>query len=183
VETARISLWPRRQPDGTLRLGFVETVKVDFVREALIGIAPLLAGSAMVVLIGYWRLAVESVGAAVVQGDVAATVAALVSSFQSADALVWLYLLFTISNSMMPSASDRRAWLPVGLVLLGTALVLYFVGVIPAVMQSVGEPIASAVQIVASAFTITIGVNLFIIPIIWLLEQVLVRVTGLKVNY
>jgi hypothetical protein len=63
------------------------------------------------------------------------------------------------------------------------ALVLYFVGAIPVVMASVGEPVAGGVRAIASAFTITIGVNLFIIPIIWLLEQTLVRVTGLKVNY
>ncbi len=183
VETARVSLWPRRQPDGTLRLGFVETAKVDPFREALIGIAPLTTGSLVVVLIGYSRLAVGPVGAAVVQGDVAATVGALVSSFKSADAFVWLYLVFAISNSMMPSASDRRAWLPVSLALLGAALVLYFVGAIPVVMASVGEPVAGGVRAIASAFTITIGVNLFIIPVIWLLEQALIKVTGLKVNY
>ncbi len=183
VETARFSLWPRRQPDGTLRLGFVETAKVDFLREALIGIAPLIAGSAVVVLIGYSRLAVGPLGDAVASGDIATMAQRLLNSLQSADAFIWLYLLFAVSNSMMPSASDRRAWLPVTVMLALIGVVLYYLGVAPLVGQSVGEPIAAGVRVIASAFSITIGVNLLIIPIIWLIEKLLVRLTGLKVNY
>jgi len=183
VETARVSLWPQRQPDGTLRLGYVETAKVDFVREALIGIAPLIAGSAVVVLIGYSRLAIGPLGEAVASGDVAAMWRGLVDSLRSADSFIWIYLLFAVSNSMMPSASDRRAWLPVTIMLLLIGLVLYYFGIAPLVAQSVGEPIAAGVRVIASAFSVTIGVNLLIIPLIWLIETLLVRVTGLKINY
>ena len=183
VETARFSLWPRRQPDGTLRLGFVETAKVDFVREALIGLAPLLAGSAVVALIGYSRLAVGPLGMAIATGNVAEVARKFLDSIFANDAFVWLYLLFTVSNSMMPSASDRRAWLPVTLWLLMIAVALYYAGVVPIAMQMVGEPLAAGVRVIASAFSITIGVNLIIIPLIWLIEKLIVRVTGLKVNY
>jgi hypothetical protein len=183
VETARFSLWPSRLPDGTLRLGFVETAKVDFLREALIGVAPLLAGSAVVVLIGYSRLAVGPLGEAIASGDVALMAQKFVESFQSADVWVWVYLLFAVSNSMMPSASDRRAWLPVtiGLALLGVTL--YYFGVAPLIAQGVGEPVAAGVRVIASAFSITIGVNLLLMPFIWLIEKLLIRLTGLKVNY
>jgi hypothetical protein len=183
VQTGRFSLWPRRQPDGTLRLGFVETVKIDFLREAMIGVAPLVAGSLVVVLIGYSRLGVGPLGAAIASGDVADISQKFIASLQTADALIWLYLLFVVSNSMMPSASDRRAWMPmvilVGLIGIG----LYYVGAVPVVMQSVGEPVAAGVRAVASAFSITIGVNLLIIPLIWGVEKLLVRLTGLQVNY
>lgn len=183
VQTARFSLWPRRQADGTLRLGFVETAKVDFVREALIGIAPLLAGSAVVVLIGYSRLAVGPLGNAVTSGDVAAMAQKLLASLRSADAFIWLYLVFAVSNSMMPSASDRRAWLPVTILLALIGLALYYFGVAPMVVQSAGESVAVGVRVVASAFSITIGVNLLIVPMIWLTEKLLARFTGLKINY
>lgn len=183
VETARFSLWPRRQPDGTLRLGFVETAKVDFVREALIGIAPLVAGSAAVVLIGYSRLAVGPLGAAAAAGDVAGMANGFLASVLSADSLIWLYFLFTISNSMMPSASDRRAWLPLTIVLVLVGVALYYAGAAPLLVESFGEPLAAGVRVVASAFSITIGVNLLIIPLVWLIEKLLVRVTGLQINY
>jgi len=60
---------------------------------------------------------------------------------------------------------------------------LYYAGVVPIAMQMVGEPLAAGVRVIASAFSITIGVNLIIIPLIWLIEKLIVRVTGLKVNY
>lgn len=183
VKTARISLWPRRLPDGTLRLGYVETAKVDVVREALIGVAPLVAGSAAVVLIGSSRLAVDALGAAIAAGDAAAIVRGAASSFRSADSLIWLYLIFAVSNSMMPSASDRRAWLPVSAMLILVGVALYYLGAAPLVLQSVGEPVASGVRVVASAFTITLGVDAIIMPLLWLAERGLVRLTGLRINY
>ena len=45
VRTGRFSLLPKMLPDGHLRLGFVETARVDVVRDALIGLAPLLSGA------------------------------------------------------------------------------------------------------------------------------------------
>jgi len=52
VPINRISLIPRRLGDGRVLMGFVETGKVGFTRDALVGAAPLLAGSIFVVLIG-----------------------------------------------------------------------------------------------------------------------------------
>ncbi|HQF71783.1 MAG TPA: hypothetical protein PLH39_10945, partial [Promineifilum sp.] len=47
VRTGGVSLLPRRQPDGTLQLGYVEYYRgrtLDPLRESLIGGAPLIAG-------------------------------------------------------------------------------------------------------------------------------------------
>ena len=48
VQTGRFSLIPQAQANGKLRLGYVETATGGFVRDALIGAAPLVAGSAFV---------------------------------------------------------------------------------------------------------------------------------------
>ncbi len=183
VRTARMSLFPRRQHDGTLRLGFVETERVDFLREALIGGAPLIAGTAAVVAIGWWRLAVGSLGAALAAGDAAGIARGFANSLTSADSLIWLYFIFTISNSMMPSGSDRRAWVSVTTALIIVAVALYYAGAAPLVLQSVGEPLAAGVRVMASAFSITIGVDLLMLPLIWLIEKGIVRVTGVQINY
>jgi hypothetical protein len=183
VQTARFSLAPKRQANGVLRLGYVETAKVDFIREALIGIAPLVTGSILVVLIGYSRLGVGPLGEAIAKGNFDAMIQGVAATFKSADALIWLYLIFTVSNSMMPSASDRRAWLPVTVMLILIGIALYYVGAGPLVLRGVGEPLAAGVRVIASAFSITIGVNVSIIPLVWLIEKGLIRVTGMKVNY
>lgn len=183
AKTARVSLWPRRQPDGTLRLGFVETEKVDFVREALIGLAPLIAGSTAVVLISFSRLGVGPVGEAIANGEAADIARGLAASLRAADSLIWLYFIFTISNSMIPSESDRRAWLPVLVLLAVIGLALYYAGFAPLVLASVGEPLAAGVRVIASACSITVGVNVLAVPLIWLLEKGIVQVTGMQVNY
>src|SRR6266849_3790828 len=69
VRAGRVSVVPERLPDGTLRLGYVETEHVDALREALIGAAPLLAGAAVIIFVGYSRLGVEPLGAALGRGD------------------------------------------------------------------------------------------------------------------
>jgi hypothetical protein len=50
-------------------------------------------------------------------------------------------------------------------------------------LRGVGEPLAAGVRVIASAFSITIGVNVLIIPVVWLIEKGLIRLTGMKVNY
>src|SRR5580765_3063079 len=69
VRAGRFSVVPERLPDGTLRLGYVETEHVDPLREALIGAAPLLAGAAVIIFVGYSRLGVEPLAEALGRGD------------------------------------------------------------------------------------------------------------------
>src|SRR5512139_1304314 len=51
VKTANLTLIPRRQPNGHVRLGSVQVERVDAVRSSLIGVAPLLVGSVAILLI------------------------------------------------------------------------------------------------------------------------------------
>ena len=62
VRTGRFSVLPKVQPGGQLQLGFVETDKADFVRDALIGMAPLLSGGAAIAYLGIYRLGLASIG-------------------------------------------------------------------------------------------------------------------------
>ena len=45
VQTANLTMVPRRQADGHVRLGSVQVERVDVIRGSLIGLAPLLVGS------------------------------------------------------------------------------------------------------------------------------------------
>jgi hypothetical protein len=183
VRAGRVSVVPARLPDGTLRLGYVETEHVDPLREALIGAAPLVAGAAAIIFVGYSRLGVQPFGEALARGD-------LLGIFQAAQSMtglpnfwLWLYLIFTISNSMLPSASDRRAWWPVLATLAVFTAVLVAFGLGPALLQTLGDPFDTATRALAAAFSITVGLNLVLAAPIWLLELSLIRLTGLKVEY
>jgi hypothetical protein len=183
VRAGRVSVVPERLPDGTLRLGYVETEHVDALREALIGAAPLLAGAAVIIFVGYSRLGVEPVGAALARGDLLSMTRAARDMTGLPNFWLWLYLIFTVSNSMLPSASDRRAWWPVLTTLVVFTVLLFAFGLGPMLLQTLGDPFDVATRALAAAFTITVGLNVALAPLIWLLELALIRVTGLKVEY
>jgi hypothetical protein len=183
VRTGRFSLLPERLPDGTLRLGFVETEKTDLLREALIGAAPLMAGCGVVLAISFWPLQLGPVGEALSVGDGAGAAQNLLASLTARDAWLWLYVLFTVSNSMLPSASDRRAWLPMLAAAVVLAGILVYFGFGALVVNAVSGPVESSVRALATAFTVTVALNIGCVPILWLVERGLSKLTGLRVEY
>jgi hypothetical protein len=183
ARTGRFSVVPERLPDGTLRLGYVETEHTDLVREALIGVAPLLAGSTIVMAVSYGLLGVGPLGDALARGDLGAALQHLQIVLTAPDAWLWIYLVFTVSNSMLPSASDRRAWLPL-LAFVGILLAaLLYAGFDALVFDLFTGPVDAAVRSLAAAFTITVALDVIFVPFIWLIEQGMMRLTGLKVDY
>lgn len=183
ARTGRFSVIPERLPDGTLRLGFVETERTDFFREALIGAAPLIAGSAAVLGIGYGLLGLEPAGQALAAGDLGGVAQNLLAVTAAPDAWIWLYVLFAVSNSMLPSASDRRAWLPLlafGLLLAG---LLVYAGLGALVADFVAGPVETAIRGLAAAVTISVALDLCVVPVLWLVETGLMRLTGMRVEY
>jgi hypothetical protein len=126
VRTGQLSLLPRAMPNGKLRLGYVETARTDILRDALIGAAPLVAGGLFVTNAGLNRMGLEPVFAAIQGLQVSEVWAALKQSSTQNDFWLWFYLTFTVSSTMLPSASDRRAWPSIAIVLgvlFGVALV------------------------------------------------------------
>ncbi len=173
VRTVGFSIWPESMPDGTLRLGYVQTEKVGFIRESLIGIAPLVFGVIFIQLIAYTRLAAGELGVALTTGNVVTFLTTFRAEISTQDLYLWLYLLFAISNTMMPSAADRRAW-PLLIVALFALLIgLYFLGVGPWIVDNVGVYVDAGVRVVAAAFTITIVLDLIFMLPLFLIEQVL----------
>ena len=129
VRTGGFSLLPKPLGDGRLQLGFVETSQADIFRDALIGVAPLLAGGAFVIFAGINRLELHQIWNSMAVKNLQELWAGILRLGQRPDFWIWFYLTFAVSSTMLPSASDRKAWLPlavigvtlVGLILLGGA--------------------------------------------------------------
>jgi len=113
VPTGRLSLLPRFLPDGKVQLGFVETAPSDIFRDALIGAAPLITGGILVAYLGATRLGMLPLFEAIRTYNTDLFWAYLITLPELPDFWLWFYLTFTISTTMFPSESDRRAWLPV----------------------------------------------------------------------
>ncbi len=170
---ARVT-FPRFGPVRTGRsrrvsLGSVRVGSVDPVRASLIGVAPLLGGSAVILLIGNLVLGVGELAEAMAGQGLVGFLDGLGRMVQVADFWVWLYLIFSISNAMLPSDSDMVIVRPV-LIFLGiiAALMLLVTG-IPEIPPSVVDGVNAVAGYLASAFALTLAVDLVFLAVIGLL--------------
>jgi hypothetical protein len=160
VRTRRFSLIPQVTMNARLRLGYVETAQTDVFRDTLIGAAPLLVGGAAVAALGINQLGIGPLFDLAAAGNWDQVWAALAALPNHPDFWLWFYLAFTISSMMMPSPSDRRAWLPVVLVLaflVGLALVA---GAGAWMAQTLGPGLESVVHTLATIFGISLVLHL-----------------------
>lgn len=177
VRVGKLSLGPvHKGRSSRVSLGSVRVGKVDPVRASLIGLAPLLGATAVILLIGNQVLDVKTLAAALAGGDLAAIQDRLAALVRVPDFWLWLYLIFAISNAMLPSESDMSAVRPV-LIFLGlAAAIILVVGGLPAVPVGVVEAVGSVVGYLVSAFGLTLAADavfmLLIALLLWLVRRV-----------
>ncbi len=182
VRTGRFSLLPRPLEDGRLQLGYVETAKADLLRDALIGLAPLLSGGLFVAYAGIAHLELPLIWENAISGGGRTLTDALKLLFDRSDFWLWFYLIVSVSSTMMPSRSDRRAWLPVVLVvvfLLGLGLL---VGAGPWLMLHVAKSLNTVLRAIALVFAISLGVHFVLVLPFFFLARILERMTGFRVT-
>jgi hypothetical protein len=181
VKTGRFSLIPKKVGDGKLQLGYVETATTDFVRDALIGAAPLLAGGLFVGFIGVIRLDLNTLWENMINQQASSFHLAFKSISEQPDFWLWFYLVFTVSSTMMPSSSDRRAWLPLITVILIISGFVLLTGAGPLVFSKIGSMIQSAMDAIMVVFGITIFIHILLLPPAWLIRKLLSRISGYQV--
>ncbi len=160
---------------GRMVLGYVRMQRTDPVRHSIIGVAPLVAGSAVVAVVAsqVFALPVPTLTQSGMAG-LRQLLDALPLVFEVADVWLYLYLLFAVANAMLPSHSDRDAWGTVALfaVVIGV-LVLFFVGVpdLPSNLSAVG---LDGLSWLTFAFILTAlldtAVVVVLLPVNWLLR-------------
>lgn len=178
ARVGRISILPARS-EGRIQLGFVPVEATGPVRTALIGLAPLVTGCLALLLIGARGLRLGAMSAALAAGDWAGALAGLDEAIHAPDAGVWAYLCFAISNTMLPSRSDMRAWPIIVVFLALVAGVVFLLGLGP----SLAAPLSDALRWLAIACGLTFLVDLPFAGLIFGAEKVLERVKGMKVEY
>ncbi len=179
VRTGRLSLGPRDTGNGAVRFGSLEYMRPDPLRESLIGLAPMLAGSAAVLLLARWRFGLApDMGA-----DPRTWLYALWRINEAQDAWVWIYVIVAVANAMLPSPADRRGWRPVA-IYLGIPVVLLAVsGVLAHLPVSLIDGAASLVTHLAFSFTLTIAFDLVIGAALWAVEWTLGLLLNRRVVY
>lgn len=181
VRTGRLSFVPRLLNDGTLRMGYVETQPADWFSEALIGAAPLLSGGLFVAYAGLYRLGLLEVWSAWRSAPSWAILGQVVLLTRQADFWLWLYLTVVVSSTMLPSASDRRAWLPlalVGALLLG---VVFLAGAGPWLTAHLAPLVGRGLQALSVVFAISLLVHAVLLVPLTLMRRLLAWGLGVEV--
>jgi hypothetical protein len=152
-----------------IEMGAVRIGATDPFRESLIGFAPLLTGTCAVLYVASRRLGVE-----ILSPPVISELPARVTQYLSArDAGVWIYLIFAISNAMLPSGSDRRPWGSLLLYAGVIALLFYFVGGVTRVPEEMVGLGLALVRYLSWAFGLTLVVDLLVMLMLLLVEGVI----------
>jgi hypothetical protein len=181
VNTGKISILPRKLDNGKIRLGYVETESTDFLRDALIGMAPLLTGGIFITLVGVYQLGLQTLWSSIIQGHVTASIQIIKSATIKPDFWLWFYLIFTVSSTMMPSAADRRAWIPLLLCVLGLLGLILLAGIGPWLMTHLELALIAAINAINLIFGITIVTHIIILPPTWLVRKLISRIKHLQV--
>lgn len=178
VRVGPISIGPERKRGREMRFGSVQIGRADPVRESLIGLAPLLSGTALVLLLARWGFGLLPSP----QLNPAGWPDRLLACLRAPDAWLWVYLIFAIANAMLPSASDRRPW---------RTFALYLALVLALACALIGIPrltawLAGGLRLLshlAYAFSLTVAVDLAALLPLLLLEWVVGHLTGRRVQY
>lgn len=186
VRTGSFSVLPKTGADGTIQLGYVEYYKssrVGPIRESLIGSAPLVTGTIAVLLMAIHVFDLPALATSIQSENIDALVDSLAILFSTGDFLIWLYLIFAISNAMMPSSSDRRAWPAFALIMIASAIFLYFLGLMDVFVETIIGPAAIVFGYLGLAYSLAIGVDLFFMFCIWVVEWIISRIKGVDLVY
>ena len=181
VRTGKFSIFPRSLPDGRLQLGYVETAKSDMLRDSLIGAAPLIVGTLFVAYVAIYHLQLRLLWDAFRNGQFDLFWLGVRTLPQTPDFYLWFYLVFTVSSTMMPSESDRHAWLEllISIAVLFSITLLFGAG--PWMLSNVAPRLSTFLSSVAGIFGLSVFVHILLILPTALVHKLVARATGLDV--
>jgi len=164
----------RKRQGGSVSLGSVEIAPADPFRSSLIGLAPLIVGTIVVLLIGNQVFDLRPFAV----NDADRLWIELQSIYQTPDFWIWVYLVFAVSNAMLPSAADRHAW-RTALIYVGILVVfVYLTGLVGfltagSFVRTASSWVRNMMDQRAWGFGITVAVDLIIAAILFVTEQAL----------
>ena len=182
VPTGRFSIFPRPLPDGRLLLGYVEVAHTDIVRDSLIGAAPLVAGTLFVAYVSVYQLDMRILWDTLRNGQWNLFWMGVNALPHVRDFALWFYLTFAVSSTMMPSESDRHAWLELVISVGVLFAIALLVGAGPWMLDNVAPLLSGFLASVAVIFGLSSVVHVVLVLPTALVHKLLARATGVDVR-
>jgi hypothetical protein len=181
VRTGKFSIFPKSLPDGRLQLGYVETVRSDLVRDSLIGAAPLIVGTLFVAYVAIYHLQMRVLWDAFRNGQFDLFWLGMRTLPRVQDFYLWFYLAFAVSSTMMPSESDRHAWLELVISVGVLVAIALLVGAGPWMLSNLAPRLSNFLSSVAVIFGLSAFVHILLILPTALVHKLLAHATGVDV--
>ncbi len=171
MKVGKFSMGPRKRRNA-IELGSVTVSSGGAVRDSLVGLAPFLFGTAVLLLVSYQVFDVDALGRRLAAEGWQGMLAILDRIWLVPDFWVWAYVIFVVSNAMTPSPADRQPWLVAG-IYVGIALVaVWLLGGLPILAEALRPQVIGALQGLTLGFLFTAAVNLVMAAVLWLTEMV-----------
>jgi hypothetical protein len=177
LRTGKFRVWPERRR-GYIGLGSVQVSSGGVVIDNLVGMAPLIAGTLLIAVIGVGVFDTVSLADALQRGRLGTVLRSVADALQTSDGVLWTYLLFNLGNVMMPSASDRHQLAPLLLYML-LAGVIYLILDLPLDWLAAGlANLLTPIEVITSALIFVIALDLIAVAILFLTSNVLGSLRG-----
>ncbi len=180
IRAERAIQWPEKQEIAELRLTFIKIGKnTSPLKLALITLAPLIAGIIAIWFIANNVIPINEFLTRISTGNLADVTGGIGFLTSTPDFWLWIYLAFTISNTMMPNLKDLRGLRIIFVVIVAISIGFFALGVGNEIVVTVlAGPIADALYALASTLTIIIAVDILVTAILGTIEAVIERITG-----
>jgi len=173
VGKVTLGLRPRGK---SVELGSVTVSSGGALRDSLVGLAPLLSGSVVLLVLGSQVFGVAALGDAWAHGGWSGVLQHADDLSSVPDFWLWAYVVFVVSNAMTPSPADRRPWLIAGLYLaLALGLAYLLVG-LPVLPDALSAKVSGALQLLTLSFLFTLIVDFLAAVVLLLLEVLIIQV-------
>ena len=182
VPTGHFSILPNPLPDGRLQLGYVETAQTDIVRDSLIGAAPLIIGTFFVAYVSIYQLEMRVLWEVLRDGKLNLFWMGIRALPNAQDFYLWFYLTFVVSSTMMPSESDRHAWLELVISVGVLFAIALLIGAGPWMLDNVAPLISNFLSSVAVIFGLSSAVHILLVLPTALIRKLLTRITGVDIQ-
>src|SRR5208283_4172473 len=120
---------------------------------------PLIVGGGFVALVAIFPLHLQPMWAVLRNGQINLFWFGITGLFTIKDFPLWFYLTFAVSSTMLPSQSDRHAWLPLGATIVVLIALAILAGIGPWMLTYLAPPLNAFLSAAATIFGLSAAVH------------------------
>lgn len=185
VRAERAIQWPKAQEVGELKLNFVQlSNRAGTYRKAIISITPLVAGIVVVWYIASNIFDLNAVFATMSSGHLEDVAAGFRQLTAAPNFWLWIYIVFTVGNTMFPQVpKDLRGWRVILLGLVVVAIVLSVLGLGGEIFSAIEAPLTNLISVLQTSLLMLIVIDIFMVLVLGTIEYAIERTTNRSATF